>query len=79
MVVIKAKYANGRIVLPPDVPRREPCEVTVLFPEAESDRDGGDRERFRRAAGSWADMDTEKLIADIYAARRISTRKPPEL
>ena len=32
MVAVKAKYENGRIVLPPDAPRREPCEVTALFP-----------------------------------------------
>lgn len=34
---------------------------------------------FRSAAGGWADIDTDKLIEDIYESRRISTRPPIEL
>ena len=30
-----------------------------------------DIEAFFAAAGSWADVDTDKLIEDIYAARRV--------
>ena len=33
-----------------------------------------DFESFRRAAGSWADIDTDRLIEDIYRARREGTR-----
>jgi len=33
-----------------------------------------DYEAFRRAAGSWADIDTDGLIEDIYRARREGTR-----
>lgn len=33
-----------------------------------------DYESFRRAAGSWADIDTDRLIRDIYRARRQGTR-----
>ena len=35
-------------------------------------------EAFRSAAGGWADIDTDKLIADIYESRDISTRPPVE-
>lgn len=33
-----------------------------------------DFETFRRAAGSWADIDTDTLIKDIYRAREEGTR-----
>ena len=32
---------------------------------------------FHSAAGSWKDVDTDKLIEDIYAARNVQ-RTPPE-
>jgi hypothetical protein len=38
-----------------------------------------DYEAFRSAAGGWHDVDTDKLIADIYASRSISGRPPVEL
>jgi hypothetical protein len=38
-----------------------------------------DFEAFRSAAGGWKDVDTHKLIEDIYASRRISDRPPVEL
>jgi hypothetical protein len=34
---------------------------------------------FRSAAGSWADVDTDTLIEDIYETRRRSNRPPIEL
>jgi hypothetical protein len=34
---------------------------------------------FRTAAGAWADVDTDKLIEDIYAARIADDRPPVEL
>jgi hypothetical protein len=34
---------------------------------------------FRAAAGSWADVDTDRLIEDIYETRRRSIRPPVEL
>jgi predicted ATPase with chaperone activity len=37
------------------------------------------KERFLRAAGKWADLDTEKLKKEIYEARTISTRAKVEL
>ncbi len=79
MRAIKARYADGRIELPPDLPEREPCEVTVLFPDAGTESDEARREALHRAAGAWSHLDTEKLKKDIYAARKISTRPAPEL
>jgi hypothetical protein len=38
-----------------------------------------DHAAFLAAAGSWADVDTDKLIEDIYATRRRSNRPPIEL
>jgi hypothetical protein len=38
-----------------------------------------DIEAFRSAAGSWADVDTDKLVEEIYESRRHSSRPPVEL
>ena len=38
-----------------------------------------DYEAFKSAAGGWKDIDTDKLIANIYASRRRSNRPPVEL
>ncbi len=38
-----------------------------------------DYEAFRSAAGSWKDIDTDKLIENIYESRRISIRPPIDL
>ena len=38
-----------------------------------------DYEAFRAAAGSWKDVDTDRLIEDIYESRRRSSRPPVEL
>jgi hypothetical protein len=75
MVAVKAKYEDGKIELPPDFAGHKPCEVTVLFPDAAPPgRKLGDSERFRRAAGAWADMDCEELKRLIYEARKDWTR-----
>ncbi|MBM4042642.1 MAG: hypothetical protein FJ290_29490 [Planctomycetes bacterium] len=81
MVIVKAKYENGKIELPTDFAAHKPCEVTVLFPdEVAPKRKLGDSEAFRRAAGGWHGLvDCEKLKRDIYGARRISTRRVPKL
>jgi hypothetical protein len=34
---------------------------------------------FRSAAGSWSDVDTDRLLADIYADRERSDRPPVDL
>ena len=38
-----------------------------------------DYEAFRRAAGGWADVDTDTLIKNIYEDRRRSSHPPVEL
>src|SRR3989440_2442036 len=38
-----------------------------------------DYEAFKSAAGGWKDIDTDKLIANIYVSRRRSNRPPVEL
>jgi hypothetical protein len=38
-----------------------------------------DYEAFKSAAGGWKDVDTDQLITDMYADRRISNRPPVEL
>jgi hypothetical protein len=31
---------------------------------------------FREAAGSWADIDVERFLADMYAARNVPDERP---
>jgi hypothetical protein len=61
----------------------EDLAVIVPLPRAGKLRgrkpSAADYEAFRSAAGSWADVDTDKLIEDIYATRARSNRPPPEL
>jgi hypothetical protein len=38
-----------------------------------------DYEAFKSAAGSWKDVDTDRLIKDIYEQRRRSNKPPIEL
>ncbi len=71
----------------PRVLRRADEDVAVLMPvkKAASRRRIGrnktkeDYEAFLSSAGSWSDVDTDKLIEDIYESRNISTRPPVEL
>jgi hypothetical protein len=57
--------------------------VAILMPIADSSLSSKRRaktqakyEAFLSAAGSWKDVDVEKLKADIYASRRLSTTRP---
>ncbi len=34
-------------------------------------------EVFRSAAGSWADVDVDRFLADVYAARDVPDERPP--
>src|SRR4051812_8279881 len=38
-----------------------------------------DWEGFRASAGGWSDVDTDKLVENIYESRRRSIRPPEEL
>jgi hypothetical protein len=63
----------------------EDLAVVVPLPRPAAKRRRGrektdaDYEAFRSAAGGWKDLDTDKLIKDIYESRRISTRAPIDL
>jgi hypothetical protein len=71
----------------PRILRRADEDVAVLLPvkkPASRRRTGRkktkeDYEAFRSSAGGWADVDTDKLIEDIYESRNISTRPPVDL
>ena len=66
--------------------RRENKTVAVITPvtgarkaKKQKAKTKADYEAFKSAAGGWKDLDVEKFKADIYASRKISTRKPIKL
>ena len=65
--------------------KRENKTVAVIMPASRApakkkgEKTKADYEAFKSAAGGWKDIDTDKLIADIYASRRRSNRPPVEL
>lgn len=70
----------------PRVLRRDSEDVAILMPtkpsskrKSKAAKTKADYEAFRAAAGGWKDVDTEKLIEDIYADRRVSNRPPVDL
>jgi hypothetical protein len=70
----------------PRVLRRDNEDLAVVSPLTPKARRPGRRapttadwEAFRSSAGGWSDVDTDKLVADIYASRRRSIRPPVEL
>jgi hypothetical protein len=65
----------------PRLLRQDNEDVAILMPikTTPKRRSGAaktkeDYEAFKSAAGGWKDIDTDQLIADIYADRRISNR-----
>ena len=64
----------------PRLLKRDGEDLAVIVPAGKVRTRRGktraDYEAFRSAAGGWKDVDTDKLIADIYADRRISNRPP---
>ena len=68
----------------PRVLRREDVDIAILMPVAAVRqrkvrvKTEADYEAFRAAAGSWEDVDTDRLIEDIYTSRR-SSRPPVDL
>lgn len=70
----------------PRVLRRDSEDLAILTPVKPAPRrkprrgkTKADYEAFLSAAGSWKDVDTDKLIAEIYKSRRRSSRPPVEL
>jgi hypothetical protein len=63
---------------------RDGVEIAVLQPAPAARRrrrkpSAKDVEAFRASAGSWKDIDTDRLLADIYASRDMSPRPPVDL
>jgi hypothetical protein len=56
-----------------------PVPRSTLRRRRSREKTEADYEAFRSAAGGWKDLDTDKLIEDIYESRRISARPPVEL
>ncbi len=70
----------------PRLLRRDSEDLAIVMPvkpaprtRAKRMKSKADYEAFRSAAGGWKDVDTDKLIADIYADRRVSNRPAIEL
>ena len=51
--------------------------TTKQTPRKKRTKTKADYEAFRSAAGGWNDVDTDQLMADIYADRRRSNSRPP--
>jgi hypothetical protein len=68
----------------PRVLRRDHEDLAVVMPIARPARRGrkaksaADLAAFKAAAGSWSDVDTDKLVDGIYESRR-SSRPPVDL
>ncbi len=71
----------------PRVLRRADEDVAILMPlkkPAARWRTGRKKtkegyEAFLASAGNWSDVDTDKLLEEIYESRNISTRPPVDL
>jgi hypothetical protein len=48
-------------------------------PDGAQDSDNEREHAFLRAAGTWADMDADALLAEMYAQRLRSSRPEPQL
>jgi hypothetical protein len=66
--------------------RRDGGDIAMLVPALPASKRRGTRSKseadmavFWSSFGGWKDMDTDKLISDIYESRRISIRPPVEL
>jgi len=65
--------------------RRENRVVAVIAPAKSTPankkrgKTKADYEAFKSAAGGWKDIDTDKLIENIYASRRRSNRPPVKI
>jgi hypothetical protein len=75
-----------RMTKKPHVLRQNNEDLAVLTPitptkhKAKRTKTKADYEAFRAAAGGWKGLvDTDKLIADIYERRNLSTNPPVEL
>ena len=70
----------------PRVLRRANEDIAVIFPIRKKParsplmtKSDSDMAAFLSSAGGWKDVDTDRLKADIYESRRLSTKSRPEL
>ena len=70
---IKGTYENGIIKPLEKVHIQGKRAVLITFLDFMSSAEKKDV--FRRASGSWADVDTDKLKREIFAGRGVSKRK----
>ena len=75
-----------RLTNEPRLLRREGQDLVVVMPATIAAKPrrkraptAADYEAFHAAAGGWKDVDTDRLIADAYADRRMSDRPPVRL
>lgn len=74
---IRARMKRGMLELLEKIDLPEGVEVSVTILETPGTRNA---DGLRRSAGGWKGLiDAEKLIANIYADRLISTRPAPRL
>ena len=63
--------------------KRENKTVAVIMPAKKAparkkrEKTKADYEAFKSAAGGWKDVDTERLLKDIYEDRRRTNSRPP--
>lgn len=69
-VVLREAGEDIAVISPVDRDARPPVTKIVT---------GNDLDDLLSVAGSWADIDTDKLIDEIYKQRLVSTRPPIEL
>ena len=70
----------------PRVLRRADEDIAVIAPVKKTTKRSpfqkkskADIDAFLASAGGWKDVDTDRLKADIYESRRLSTKPRPEL
>ena len=68
-ITVKGLYNRGIIKPLGNVNIKDNAEVLITFPDTVKKEV---KIPFASAAGSWRDMDTEKLKTQIYESRRIS-------
>jgi len=69
--VVVDKDGNALVVVTP-ARRAKPAR-------RRGERTRADYSAFRSAAGGWKDVDTDRLVEDIYTDRRLSDRPPIDL
>jgi predicted DNA-binding antitoxin AbrB/MazE fold protein len=75
-ITVKGLYSRGIIKPLENVNIKGKAEVLITFLDTARKKE---KIHFASSAGSWRDMDTEKLKKQIYESRGISTRREVKL